>query len=316
MLLTIVVPLFNAQDFVIESLDSIVYQLVEDTEIIIVNDASTDQSFGLVANYLEGLSPYFRQKIKLINLLENKGVGYARHLAINSARGHYIASLDPDDIVSVDYIEKIISVISGKEIDILQFNISRFFKDIDDSYIMTSFFLNSGLHELNQNIRKDFYEQCFWSFCSRVVRKSLIANIDFCILRNCEDVYALPLAISRSNNIYLLNDNIYYYRLNPTSLSKSKKHNKNVIFSYSFIFRRYFDHIKDDDNLKFALFAIIRSYIKFNYDVYGYKKAKIEWNSLKTRVNKWDSFKLNKLTHRLFYVFGVNFLVLMNLFNK
>src|SRR5690606_33816068 len=94
---------------------------------------------------------------------------------------------------------------------------------------------------IDGTILKSFYEQSFWSFCTRVIRKDLFDNINFSSLRNCEDVYALPLILLKSKSIFILDETLYYYRLNTESLSKSKKNIENTLISYNFILK---DHIK------------------------------------------------------------------------
>ena len=318
MLLSIIMPVYNAEKFLIECLDSIVYQLLPNTELIIVDDSSTDNSKFILREYMDKLEPEKKALIKLISLEENKGVGFARTMAISNSSGKYICSIDSDDIVSDEFILKILTILEKYSPDILQFNVSRFLKKLEDKYVLSSHFLNEGLHVVSKEIKKNFYEQNFWSFWTRVIRKELFDHIDFSTLRNCEDVYALPLIIAKIKNIYILNDDLYYYRLNSDGLSKSDKNIENCIDSYNFIISNYIQFLKKDPELYFSLMPIVRGYIKFCLDYKGYKNANLALVKFKEEIIFFSTRDkiFNKLTHNLFILFGVNFLFILRLIGK
>lgn len=318
MLLSIIVPMYNAEKFIIECLESIVFQLSSNTELIIVDDFSTDNSKIVLKNFLKNLNPEKSKLIKLISLERNFGVGYARSIAISYSTGVYISSIDPDDIVACDYIEKILNILNLYSPDILQFHISRFYKKIDDGNILSKFFLKNGIYCIDENILKSFYEQSFWSFCTRVIRKNLFENINFSSLRNCEDVYALPLILLKSKSIFILDETLYYYRLNTESLSKSKKNIENTLISYNFILKDHIKLLNKNNSLFFSIVPVLRGYIQFCLVNKGYIYAKKEWMEYKKtpelEVSKIS--KISKISHILFMIFGVEFLYLLYLIKK
>ena len=89
---SVIIPIYNAEGFLRNCLDSVVNQTLRDIEIICVNDGSTDRSELILSEYRQEDS-----RIKLIRL-ENSGAGAARNRGIRSARGDYIAFLDADDL--------------------------------------------------------------------------------------------------------------------------------------------------------------------------------------------------------------------------
>lgn len=315
MLLSIVMPVYNSEKFLKQCLDSIVFQLSVNTEIIIVDDSSIDNSKAILYDYLEKIDPEKKILIKIISLEENKGVGYARMLAISNASGKYICSIDPDDIVSNNYIYDITSILKKYDPDVLQFHISRFTENIEDRYILSSNFLIEGLHEINGKLKKDFYEQNFWSFCTRVIKRNLFDNVNFSNLRNCEDVYALPLIIAKINNIYILDKDLYYYRLNLESLSKSSKNIANAKKSYKYILDVYEEKLKEDTDLYYAFIPILRGYIEFCLKYTGYKNSCDELNYYKKKIRyfPYNIRFFSKLSHNLFILFGVKFLLIFGL---
>ena len=92
-IVTIVLPVYNAEVFIGESIRSVVEQSFQDWELIIVDDASVDTSVERVKIY-----SVEDERIRLIQLNKNSGAAVARNIAIEHARGRYIAFLDSDDI--------------------------------------------------------------------------------------------------------------------------------------------------------------------------------------------------------------------------
>jgi teichuronic acid biosynthesis glycosyltransferase TuaG len=91
-LVSIITPVYNAQSTIKATLDSIVSQSYKDWELILVNDASTDDSKAIAEPYLKK-----DKRIKWIDMAQNSGAAKARNFAIDHARGQYLAFLDSDD---------------------------------------------------------------------------------------------------------------------------------------------------------------------------------------------------------------------------
>ncbi|MCY3999022.1 MAG: glycosyltransferase [Flavobacteriaceae bacterium] len=105
---SIVTPVFNASSFLNQAIDSVLEQEVQDWELIIINDASKDDSFVIAHSFAQK-----DDRIKVIDFHENKGQGYARNVALQKAKGKYILFLDADDFFSKrafstlsDYIDR------------------------------------------------------------------------------------------------------------------------------------------------------------------------------------------------------------------
>ncbi|WP_142951902.1 glycosyltransferase [Bacillus thuringiensis] len=90
---SVITPSYNSIRFIGETISSVQNQSYENWEMIIVDDGSTDQSAAKIKEIIEGDS-----RIRLLSLKENVGAAKARNLAIQEARGRYIAFLDSDDI--------------------------------------------------------------------------------------------------------------------------------------------------------------------------------------------------------------------------
>lgn len=97
---SVVIPLYNKEKYVAQTLKSVVGQTYQNFEIIVVNDCSTDNSLGVVQAIEDS-------RIKIIEHSENKGVSKSRNTGIKTATHHYIAFLDADDQWDSTYLETI-----------------------------------------------------------------------------------------------------------------------------------------------------------------------------------------------------------------
>jgi len=98
-LVSVLIPVFNMQSSIKESVMSILNQTYQNFELLIVDDGSTDDTWNV-------LQEIKNSKIKLFRFEENKGRPFARNFLLNNAQGQYIAWLDADDFAYVNRIEK------------------------------------------------------------------------------------------------------------------------------------------------------------------------------------------------------------------
>jgi len=120
-MLSVVIPMYNSESTIIETLNSVVMQSYKDTfEIIIVNDGSTDKSKILVSEYIQADSS--NRDIKLIDK-ENGGVSSARNRGIREANGEWIGLIDSDDIWLAEKLERqFIEIYKNKDIGFIGTN--------------------------------------------------------------------------------------------------------------------------------------------------------------------------------------------------
>lgn len=96
---SVIIPIYNAEKYLAEAVDSVLSQTVKPLEIILVNDGSTDKSVEVAKKY--------KAYIRLLNQ-ENKGISGARNAGIKAAKGTMIAFLDADDLWTKDHLEKLL----------------------------------------------------------------------------------------------------------------------------------------------------------------------------------------------------------------
>src|SRR5262245_24467044 len=94
---SVVIPVYNASEYIVESVSSVLAQTFSDYELILVNDGSTD------TEELETALAPFRSRLRYIKQ-ENRGVSSARNAALSVAKGRFYAQLDADDAWKPDYL--------------------------------------------------------------------------------------------------------------------------------------------------------------------------------------------------------------------
>jgi len=106
-MISIILPIYNMQDYISECLESVLNQTFKDLEIICVNDFSMDNSMTIVKNYAKN-----DKRIKIVNNEKNRGLGGARNAGLDAATGEYIIFCDTDDKMMPDMVEKLYKKIS------------------------------------------------------------------------------------------------------------------------------------------------------------------------------------------------------------
>jgi len=116
-MISVIIPMYNAEKTVIKALDSVKFQTYDlgEFEIIVINDGSTDESNVLVENYIKANSEI---NIQLINQV-NSGVSKARNTGLKLAKGDYIALLDSDDEWLPNKTERQMFFLKNKEVDFI-----------------------------------------------------------------------------------------------------------------------------------------------------------------------------------------------------
>lgn len=97
-MVSIIMPVYNAQRYLRETVESVMAQTFQEFEVLAVNDGSTDESLKILQEYAEQ-----DERIRIIDK-ENSGVSDTRNVGIAQAKGEYLAFLDADDLLSPEYL--------------------------------------------------------------------------------------------------------------------------------------------------------------------------------------------------------------------
>ena len=116
-LISIIVPIYNVEKYLSKCIDSIINQTLENIEIILVNDGSTDSCAEIIESYANK-----DNRIKVIHK-KNGGQSSARNMGLDIAKGEYIGFVDSDDYVSLDLYKDVIESFNS-DIDFVSWGIS------------------------------------------------------------------------------------------------------------------------------------------------------------------------------------------------
>lgn len=217
-MISIIIPLYNAEKYIKECLESVVNQTFKDFECIVIDDGSTDAG-GKIAD----LCAERDQRIKVFHT-ENKGVSNARNLGISQSNGEYIVFIDSDDYVTTDYLENLISALAP-DIDLVTSGMLMVENEItstiyssEEKYLIT-------ISNLNTHIYTKLAGLIHGPVC-KIYRKSIIIqnNIKFkSDLTLGEDLYFNLDYIGQCRTIKFIPTPDYYYRRVEGSLTKKNK---------------------------------------------------------------------------------------------
>ncbi len=118
-LITVIIPVYNKEKYLKQSIESVLNQSYSDLEIIIVNDGSTDNSKKICEEYSKKDS-----RISLINI-QNGGAAHARNIAIDIAKGDFISFIDADDYIYSGYYEYMLNIMNVTNSDIAECSFIR-----------------------------------------------------------------------------------------------------------------------------------------------------------------------------------------------
>lgn len=234
---SIIVPVYNVEDYLDTCLKSILAQSFTDYEVIVVNDGSTDSSKKICEYYTHKYS-----HIKLIDKI-NGGLSDARNYGINNANGEYLIFLDSDDFWNYDFaLEEINRIINrNKEIDLIIFGHTQF--DDGEVNIKETVFptlqIKGGKFESHVDylIEKEIYKA---TACDKVIKRSILVDnqIYFPINKIHEDVAWCFDIISLIGNYYIFPKNFYYYRKKRKGSITSNTTKKSIMDLTDILFER------------------------------------------------------------------------------
>jgi glycosyltransferase involved in cell wall biosynthesis len=175
-LFSIIIPLFNRENFIKETLLSVLNQTEKDYECIIVDDGSTDESVNYVRSVIEG-----KNKFSLYQK-NNEGVSSARNFGLKKAKGQYVCFLDSDDLWNSDYLKNLRKLIyANPKINMICGAWSVFINDLKNIIEVYDY----SCFSKNEYFISDFFEVSLnlWRTAGLTsaicVRKSVFSTIEF-----------------------------------------------------------------------------------------------------------------------------------------
>lgn len=204
--ISIIVPVYNAEEYLKKCIDSLVNQTLKDIEIILIDDCSNDKSREIIDYYYNK----YNDKIIPILLQENKKQGFARNKGIEISTGEYIVFVDSDDYIAEDMCEVLYKKAKEKDYDIVCFD---FYNVINGKEKLTNLSYNSSIDGIIDEEKRSILMDARGYFWTRMYRREmLITNkIEFPTELFYEDSPFNTITLLYSNSIAKVDKGFYFY---------------------------------------------------------------------------------------------------------
>ena len=251
---SIIVPVYNVEDYLRNCMDSILNQSYEDYEVIVVNDGTKDNSQDIIDEYVKKDNRVKGYKKK------NEGIATTRNYGIKKASGDYIIFVDSDDDIDKDLLLEVNKVIESDEPDIVRFNAVNIGKK--EVRVDIKEFSNISGSEAFRELMTDGYFVALWAYAFR--RDYWLKN-DYTFIdgKVHEDYGLTPYVILKANKVSCINKYLYNYYvreksiMNDKQLEKERKKNQDVLD----LFDINMDRISKDNSISYEDKAYFRSYM-------------------------------------------------------
>lgn len=209
MKISVIIPVYNAQDYLEECIASVLSQTEKDLEIILVNDGSSDDSGAICREYAER----FPGVIKALDI-DNGGQGRARNFGIDIARGDFLSFIDSDDYIAPDMYARMLDAAERQGADVVVCDMEKRFADGQREYVKAAL--------------QDNPLASAGSSSNKIFRRSLVGDIRFPVGLWYEDFEFSAKLLMLSENTAFIDEPLYIYRCGQTSTMNNKNAKKNL----------------------------------------------------------------------------------------
>lgn len=215
--ISIIVPVYNVENYLEQCLNSLVNQTLKDIEIIIINDGSIDKSGIIINKYKENYN-----NIVVINT-NNIGAGSARNLGIEKAVGEYIAFVDADDFIELEMYEKLYNIAINSESDIVISGINYHYDDVkkyEEKILENDEKIE--FYDRDEALKRFFLGSFTIYSWNKIYSKRIFSNLDVRYSKDIstgEDIIIALTTINLAKKIASTNIKLYNYRQRRGSIT-------------------------------------------------------------------------------------------------
>lgn len=263
--ISVVVPVYNVENYLRQSLDSLANQTFKDFEVICVNDGSTDSSLSILEEYANN-----DERFKIISQ-ENKGLSGARNTGMNYINGSYLLFLDSDDWLEKNALELLYNQVSILNSEMIMFPY-RYFNEDTNEYEENDF---TKLNMFDSSVdNKNFNYKNISDIVFRIPHESIklykVETLKKLAIKfpeglNYEDAYFFYKIFFKLNKVSIIRTPIYNYRIRTGSICTTGAEKSFDIFKILTCIENFLkeDHIYEKLRDEFILFIVIN--LKFVY---------------------------------------------------
>lgn len=284
---SVIVPVYNVENYIEKCLNTLVNQTIQDIEIIIVNDGSTDNSKNVIEKFIKK----YPEKIVYLEK-ENGGLSDARNYGLPYAKGEYIAFLDSDDYVELDMYERMYEVAKKENSDIVECDFiweypNKQKQDIGKIY--------NGKHEMLEKVRV-----VAWN---KLIKRQILNDTQILFPKGYryEDVEFTYKLIPYLNKVSFLKKPCIHYVQRENSISNSQNERTREIFNVLdnvinfYKEKNFYDEYKEELEYVYTRYLLCSSLLRMvkikNKEVRN-NILNETWEKLNTNFPNWKKNKI------------------------
>ena len=298
---SILVPAYNVEQYIVQAMDSLVKQTLEDIQIVCINDGSTD-------NTLEYLNRYAEKDDRVLVIdKKNGGYGIGMNVALDHATGEYIGILEPDDYVPVRMFEDLYNKAKENDLDFIKADFYRFAEEGNSGNIKFNYFhLSKNPNDYNvvfnpsEKPEATRYEMNTWS---GIYKRSFLLEHG---IRHHEtpgasfqDMSFHYMVLTAAKSVYFLNKYYYHYRKDNEASSVKSGEKVYCIFDET----SYYEHFLDCRPADKA--RLIKPYMAWKFKHYNWNYNRVypqfQWAFLMRARNEFLAHRAAGLLEEQFF---------------
>lgn len=311
-LISVIIPIFRVESYIIRCLDSVCNQTFKDFEIILVDDCTDDESVEFAVSFLKKKDVSFQ----LISHAYNQGLSAARNTGITHASGEFVYFLDGDDSIKENCLELLINCF--KENPDIDFSMAKYCRVLQNGIIneLFSYPLKKKVCLKKEII--DLYRRSVlpWNAVNRLIKKEFIINnkIFFRLGITSEDLMWNFEVLSKVSKISIIDISTYKYYVSSNSIMATS-----VSYSYiADIFRilsRMYEICEEHKNISLVKYYLYLKYVFFSNSLLWrrYHWAFLYISLKKNYTDRFVYYKYNKLRNKVLFLFPSSFIVIVEI---
>jgi len=243
---SVIIPVYNTELYIEETLQSIINQTFNEIEIIVINDGSTDNSLAVINNIAS-----LDLRIRVFSQL-NKGLSETRNTGIELALGEYIYFMDSDDLLENDALEKCYYHCNDNHLDFTFFDAEIFYDKRDNTNLLNINYNRSGMIRGNVFINLEIFKNLVKKNLFRASACLIFTNLNFLKKNNLrfypgilhEDELFTPILFIEADLIGYIPEPLFKRRVRSGSIMTNKFSMQNIS-GYFIVAKQLLNHIQN-----------------------------------------------------------------------
>lgn len=284
--ISVIVPIYNVENYIEKCIESIVNQTYKNLEIILVNDGSEDNSVLICEKWLK------KDKRIILFHKENGGLSDARNYALDRASGEYLVFVDSDDFIELDMLEKLYLAVTKNDSDVAICGFKNIYENYETSQYLT---LNNEKIVTGKSILKQVFTPLGYVYVvvwNKIYKKDIFKNLRFDKGKIYEDEFINFRIFYNITKVTIVNECLYNYRQREGSIINSE-FNIHKFYCNKEFQKLRIDFYKEKNDLELLNLAA-KEYLRWSFKIINEKGHYFTEDIKKELVN--DFRKVYKLT--------------------